>query len=152
MLIIGGIAFLILEYFRRNADESNCKSVENLTYQEALMIGVFQSISMVPGTSRSGMTMIGGIFAGLSRKSAAEFSFLLAIPTMVVATAYDLYKNRSTMVVDDYTLLVVGFITAFVVALVTVKAVMKFLTSHTFVVFGVYRIVVGLIFWIFIIK
>jgi undecaprenyl-diphosphatase len=116
------------------------------------MIGVFQSISMVPGTSRSGMTMIGGIFAGLSRKSAAEFSFLLAIPTMIVATAYDLYKNRMTMVVDDYTLLVVGFITAFVVALVTVKVVMKFLTTHTFVLFGIYRIVVGLIFWIFIIK
>lgn len=152
MLIIGGIVFLILEYYRRNVDERDCKSIEQLSYKEALTIGVFQSISMVPGTSRSGMTMIGGIFAGLSRKSAAEFSFLLAIPTMVVATAYDLYKNRTTMVVDDYTLLVVGFITAFVVALVTVKAVMKFLTSHTFVAFGIYRIVVGLIFWIFIIK
>lgn len=152
MLVVGGIAFLILEYYRRNVDESDCKGVEHLSYKDALMIGVFQSISMVPGTSRSGMTMIGGIFAGLSRKSAAEFSFLLAIPTMIVATAYDLYKNRMTMVVDDYTLLTVGFITAFIVALITVKVVMKFLTTHTFVLFGIYRIVVGLIFWIFIIK
>jgi len=151
MLIVGGIAFLVLEYFRQGESEESKKRVEHLSYKDALMIGVFQSLSMVPGTSRSGMTMIGGIFAGLSRKSAAEFSFLLAIPTMVVATAYDLYKNRSTMIVEDYTFLVVGFVTAFVVAFFTVKAVMNFLTTHTFVLFGIYRIVVGLLFWIFVV-
>jgi undecaprenyl-diphosphatase len=98
------------------------------------------------------MTMLGGIFAGLSRKSAAEFSFLLAIPTMFIATAYDLYKNRSTMVVDDYTLVAIGFVTAFVVALITVKWMMQFLVRHTFVVFGIYRIVVGLAFWFFVVQ
>ena len=100
---------------------------------------------MVPGTSRSGATMIGGLFAGLSRKSAAEFSFLLAIPTMFVATFYDLYKNRNEMIIDDYSLLAVGFVTAFVVAFFTVKAVMNFLTTHTFIVFGIYRIIFGIL-------
>jgi len=122
-----------------------------LSYKESLFIGLFQSFSMVPGTSRSGMTMLGGIFAGLKRRSAAEFSFLLAIPTMVIATAYDLYKNRATMVVDDYGLVAIGFVTAFIVALITVKWMMNFLTKHTFIGFGIYRIVVGLAFWYYMI-
>jgi len=147
MLVVGGVVFLIVEYLRKDHDDTHDKTVENLTMKEALMIGLFQSFSMVPGTSRSGMTMLGGIFAGLSRKSAAEFSFLLAVPTMFAATFYDLYKNRSTMVIDDYSLVAVGFVTAFIVAFVTVKWMMHFLTTHTFVVFGIYRIVVGLLFW-----
>ena len=145
MLIIGGFIFLIVEYFRRNHDDSKDKTINDLSIKEALTIGLFQSLSMVPGTSRSGATMIGGLFAGLSRKSAAEFSFLLAIPTMFVATFYDLYKNRHEMIIDDYSLLAVGFVTAFVVAFFTVKAVMNFLTTHTFVVFGIYRIIFGIL-------
>jgi len=150
MLIIGGIIFLIIEYFRKDHDDSTDKTVDELTIKESLMIGLFQTLSMVPGTSRSGATMIGGLFARLSRKSAAEFSFLLAIPTMFAATAYDLFKNRNELVVDDYSLLAIGFTTAFLVAFITVKAMMKFLTTHTFVGFGVYRIVVGVVFWFFI--
>ncbi len=145
MLIIGGFIFLIVEYFRRNHDDSKDKTIDELSIKEALTIGLFQSLSMVPGTSRSGATMIGGLFAGLSRKSAAEFSFLLAIPTMFVATFYDLYKNRNEMIIDDYSLLAVGFVTAFVVAFFTVKAVMNFLTTHTFIVFGIYRIIFGIL-------
>lgn len=151
MLVVGGIIFLIIEYFRRNHDDSKDKTIDDLSIKEALTIGLFQSFSMVPGTSRSGATMIGGLFAGLSRKSAAEFSFLLAIPTMFVATFYDLYKNRSEMIIDDYSLLAIGFVTAFGVAFVTVKAMMKFLTTHTFIAFGVYRIIVGLTFWFFVV-
>ena len=151
MLVIGGIIFLLIEYFRRNHDDTKDKTVDDLTIKQALTIGIFQSFSMIPGTSRSGATMIGGLFAGLSRKSAAEFSFLLAIPTMFVATFYDLYKNRGVMVVDDYSLLAIGFLTAFVVAFFTVKAMMKFLTTHTFVVFGIYRIIVGLTVWCFVV-
>jgi undecaprenyl-diphosphatase len=145
MLIVGGFIFLIVEYFRRNHDDSKDKTIDDLTIKQALIIGLFQSISMVPGTSRSGATMIGGLFTGLSRKSAAEFSFLLAIPTMFVATFYDLYKNRNEMIIDDYSLLAVGFVTAFVVAFFTVKAVMNFLTTHTFIVFGIYRIIFGIL-------
>jgi len=145
MLIIGGFIFLIVEYFRRNHDDSKDKTIDDLTIKEALIIGLFQSLSMVPGTSRSGATMIGGLFTGLSRKSAAEFSFLLAIPTMFVATFYDLFKNRNDMIIDDYSLLAVGFVTAFVVAFFTVKAVINFLTTHTFIVFGIYRIIFGIL-------
>lgn len=145
MLIIGGFIFLIVEYFRRNHDDSKDKTIDDLTIKQALTIGLFQSLSMVPGTSRSGATIIGGLFTGLSRKSAAEFSFLLAIPTMFVATFYDLYKNRAEMIIDDYSLLAVGFVTAFVVAYFTVKAVMNFLTTHTFIIFGVYRIIFGIL-------
>ncbi len=151
MLVVGGIIFLIIEYLRRNHDDSKDKTIDDLSIKEALTIGLFQSFSMVPGTSRSGATMIGGLLTGLSRKSAAEFSFLLAIPTMFVATFYDLYKNRSEMIIDDYSLLAIGFVTAFIVAFVTVKAMMKFLTTHTFVAFGVYRIIVGLAFWFFVV-
>ncbi len=151
MLIVGGVLFLVIEYFRRNHDDSKDKTVDDLTIKEAFTIGLFQSLSMIPGTSRSGATMIGGLFAGLRRKSAAEFSFLLAIPTMFVATFYDLYKNRSEMIIDDYSLLAVGFVTAFIVAFFTVKAMMRFLTTHTFVAFGIYRIVVGLTFWFFVV-
>lgn len=148
MLVAGGVLFLVVEYFRRDHDESQDKSVEDLTLKESLLVGFFQSLSMVPGTSRSGATIIGGLFMGLSRKSAAEFSFLLALPTMLVATTYDLYKNHSTMIVEDYSLLAVGFVMAFVVALATVKFMMKFLASHTFVLFGLYRIIAGVLFYI----
>ncbi len=151
MLIIGGIVLLVIEYFRRDYDESKNMSIDDLSIKQALTIGLFQSVSMVPGTSRSGATMIGGLFCGLSRKDAAQFSFLLAIPTMFVATGYDLFKNRATMIVDDYSLLAIGFVTAFVVAYLTVKAVMNFLTTHTFVLFGIYRIIVGVVFWYFIV-
>lgn len=151
MLIIGGIVLLVIEYFRRDYDESKNISIDDLSIKQALTIGLFQSVSMVPGTSRSGATMIGGLFCGLSRKDAAQFSFLLAIPTMFVATGYDLFKNRATMIVDDYSLLAIGFVTAFVVAYLTVKAVMNFLTTHTFVLFGIYRIIVGVVFWYFIV-
>lgn len=146
MLIIGGIVFLIIEYFRKNRDDTKDKTVDELSIKESLVIGLFQTLSMIPGTSRSGSTMIGGLLVKLSRKSAAEFSFLLAIPTMFAATAYDLFKNRHELVVDDYSLLTVGFITAFIVAFFTVKAMMKFLTTHTFVIFGIYRIIIGVVF------
>lgn len=151
MLIAGGVLFLLVEFFRRNKNNNEGKSIDDLTVKESFVIGLFQSISMIPGTSRSGMTMLGGIFSGLKRKSAAEFSFLLAVPTMFVATFYDLYKNRSSMVVDDYNLLAIGFGVAFVVAFFTVKAMIRFLENHTFVVFGMYRIIVGLAFWFFVV-
>lgn len=150
MLIAGGIVFLIVEYLRRDKGVEEGKDLSELTLKEALIIGVFQSFSMVPGTSRSGATIIGGLFLGLNRKSAAEFSFLLAIPTMIIATAYDLIKHRDAMVVDDWSMLVVAFITAFVFALATVKLFVGFVGRHTFVSFAVYRIIVGIIFFYFV--
>lgn len=150
MLIAGGIVFLIIEYFRRDKAIDEGKDLSELTIKEALTIGFFQSISMVPGTSRSGATLIGGLFMGLNRKSAAEFSFLLAIPTMFIATAYDLIKHRHELVVDDWSMLIVAFITAFIFAFATVKAFVGFVSRHTFVPFAIYRIIVGVIFFYFV--
>lgn len=150
MLIAGGIVFLIIEYFRRDKAIDEGKDLSELTIKEALTIGFFQSLSMVPGTSRSGATLIGGLFMGLNRKSAAEFSFLLAIPTMFIATAYDLIKHRHELVVDDWSMLIVAFVTAFVFAFATVKAFVGFVSRHTFVPFAIYRIIVGVIFFYFV--
>jgi undecaprenyl-diphosphatase len=150
MLIVGGIAFLLFEYLRRDKPIDAGKDISELSFKEAFAIGIFQSLSMIPGTSRSGATLIGGLIMGLNRKSAAEFSFLLAIPTMIIATAYDLIKHRNEMVVDDYFMLTVAFITAFVFALATVKLFVAFVSRHTFTPFAIYRIVVGLIFFSFI--
>lgn len=150
MLIVGGIVFLVFEYLRRDKPLDEGKDVSELSYKEAFLIGIFQSLSMIPGTSRSGATLIGGLLIGLNRKSAAEFSFLLAIPTMIIATAYDLIKHRHEMVVDDYSMLAIAFVTAFIFALVTVKAFVGFVSRHTFVPFAIYRIVVGIIFFYFV--
>jgi len=147
MLIVGGVLFLVFEYFHRNQPITEGKDLSQLSMKEALAIGFFQSLAMVPGTSRSGATLIGGLFMGLSRKSAAEFSFLLAIPTMFIATAYDLLKHRHEMIVDDWSMLIVAFITAFIFAFATVKAFVGFVSRHTFVPFAIYRIVVGVIFF-----
>lgn len=146
MLIAGGLVFLAVEYFRRDKAIESGKGLDELSYKEALMIGLFQSISMVPGTSRSGATIIGGLLLGLKRKAAAEFSFLLAIPTMAIATAYDLFKHRHEMVVNDWSMLIIAFITAFVFAFFTVKVFVGFVSRHTFTPFAIYRIIVGFIF------
>lgn len=150
MLILGGIVFLIVEYFRRDKAVDAGKELGELSYKEAFIIGVFQSFSMIPGTSRSGATIIGGLLLGLRRKAAAEFSFLLAIPTMMIATAYDLFKHRHEMIVDDWSMLSVAFVTAFVFAFFTVKAFVAFVGRHTFVPFAIYRIIIGVIFFYYI--
>lgn len=150
MLILGGIVFLIVEYFRRDKAVDAGKELGELSYKEAFIIGVFQSFSMIPGTSRSGATIIGGLLLGLRRKAAAEFSFLLAIPTMMIATAYDLLKHRHEMIVDDWSMLSVAFVTAFVFAFFTVKAFVAFVGRHTFVPFAIYRIIIGVIFFYYI--
>lgn len=150
MLILGGIVFLIVEYFRRDKAVDAGKELGELSYKEAFIIGVFQSLSMIPGTSRSGATIIGGLLLGLRRRAAAEFSFLLAIPTMMIATAYDLLKHRHEMIVDDWSMLSVAFVTAFVFAFFTVKAFVAFVGRHTFVPFAIYRIIIGVIFFYYV--
>jgi len=144
MLIIGGIAFIVLEYFYKEKD--SVKEVENVTYKQAFFIGLFQSLAMVPGTSRSGATIMGGLFLGLNRKTATEFSFLLAVPTMFIATFYDIYKHHDTLSFDNTTLLIIGFISAFIFAFIAIKTFMKFVSKFSFVPFGIYRIFIGVIF------
>lgn len=118
-------------------------SLEQISWRQALAVGMAQCLAMVPGTSRSGATIIGGMIAGIQRKTATEFSFFLAMPTMLAATVYDLYKNGSTLSSDQAGAIVVGFIAAFVSALFVVRAVLRFVSKRTYRPFAWYRIALG---------
>ena len=145
MLVIGGIVFIVIELFYKEK-EHHVGHVEEVSYKQAFAIGLFQSLAMVPGTSRSGSTIIGGLLIGLKRKTATEFSFLLAVPTMLAATAYDILKHYSEFDFSDAQALGVGFVTAFFVALAIIKWFLAYIKKHTFIPFGIYRIIIGLIF------
>ena len=141
-LIVGGIIIL---YVEKRAFHPRINSVDEMRWLDALKIGFAQAVAMIPGTSRSGATIMGGLVFGLSRKTATEFSFFLAIPTMFAATAYDLYKNWGLLRADDLPVFAVGFVTSFIAAMWAVKAFIRFISNHTFTVFAWYRIVFGLI-------
>lgn len=141
-LIVGGIIILYLE---KRAYHPRVHAVNDMRWADALKVGFAQALAMIPGTSRSGATIMGGLVFGLSRKAAAEFSFFLAIPTMFAATVYDLYKNWSMLRIDDLPVFAVGFIAAFFSAMWAVKRFIRFVSNHTFVVFAWYRIALGLV-------
>ena len=143
MFIIGGIIFLIVECFYKEK-EHYIKRVEDVSYKQALFIGLAQCFSLIPGTSRAGSTIIGGMLSNLSRKASAEFSFLLAIPVMAAVTGYDILKHFHEFSFDNWIVLLLGFITAFIVAYITIKLFIEFLSKFTFVPFGVYRIIFGI--------
>lgn len=140
MLVLGGVLIL---YAERRDHVIKAETVDDLRWQDALKVGFAQCVAMIPGTSRSGATIIGGLFFGLSRKAAAEFSFFLAIPTMVGATAYSVYKHRDEFVVADFPVFAVGFVSAFLVAAWVVKALVRYVSNHDFTIFAWYRIVFG---------
>jgi undecaprenyl-diphosphatase len=141
-LAIGGVIMILVEQRRRTSPTAA------LTYTMAIVIGIIQSIAMVPGVSRSGATIIGSMLLGLSRRDAVEFSFLVAIPTMLAATSLDLMKNP-TVLTDSPLTLSVGFLAAFVTAFLSIKWLRRFIESHTFTGFGIYRIIIALgLFWI----
>jgi undecaprenyl-diphosphatase len=146
-LIAGGLVFLFLDgYFEKRSRRDT--SVDDITLPNAVKIGLFQVISMIPGVSRSAATIIGGLTQGLSPKTAAEFSFFLAVPTMFAATCkslWDYVDEGGSFTGEEVALLAVGNVVAFVVAMIAIKAFIGFLTKHGFKVFGYYRIVVGVI-------
>lgn len=142
MLIIGGI---ILVFVDKWFDDTAENGKDDVTYKDALAIGFFQILAMVPGVSRSAATIIGGMVKKLNKKAAAEFSFFLAVPTMVAASGYKLLKNHEAITSDNIGLLIFGNVIAFIVAMLAIKSFISFLTSHGFKVFGYYRIVVGVI-------
>ena len=148
MLIAGGIAFIVIERWIKNRPVA-VASLQDISYWQAFTIGLVQSLSMIPGVSRSGATIMGGLLIGMNRKDAAEFSFLLALPTMLAATSYDIYKNHAIFNLGDWQNILVGFITSFIFAVIGIKALLKFITSHTFIPFGIYRIAVGVLFLLF---
>lgn len=141
-LIAGGFVILWAE---RRAHVPRVQEVDDMSWRDALLVGCAQCLALVPGTSRSGATIIGGLFVGLSRKAATEFSFFLAIPTMFAATVYDLYRNRDLFALDDLALLATGFIAAFLAAFLTVKTLVAFVAKHSFTPFAWYRIAFGLL-------
>ena len=146
--LIGGGIFLL---FADRLCERYCHigDISQLSYKRAFVVGVFQSLAMVPGVSRSASTIIGGMLMGLNRRTAAEFSFLLAVPTMFVATSYDLYKSHGEFNTSEWYLLAVGFLSSFITALITVKLFLGYVSKHSFVPFGIYRILVGIIYAVF---
>jgi len=144
MFIIGGIIFLIVEKFYKE-QESHTNEVENVSYRQAFAVGVAQIFSLIPGTSRAGATIIGGMLVKMNRKTSAEFSFLLAIPVMGAVTAYDLLKHYHEFADANWPAFSIGFLVAFIVAYATIKLFLVFLQRFTFVAFGIYRIIFGVI-------
>lgn len=138
-LFIGGIALIIIEKIYKEQPH-HLDEIEKLSYKKAVIIGFAQSISMIPGVSRAAATILGGLFVGLKRKAAVEFSFLLAIPTMAAATGLDLVKSEFSFSAQEWGLLIVGFIGAFITAIITVKFFIHYIRDHTFIGFGIYRI------------
>jgi undecaprenyl-diphosphatase len=144
MFIVGGIIFLVVEKFYKE-QEHHIDDVEKVSYKQALWIGFAQIFALIPGTSRAGSTIIGAMLVGLNRKASAEFSFLLAFPVMSATTAYDLLKHYKDFSDANLLILGVGFVTAFVVAYLTIKLFLVFLQRFTFVAFGIYRIIFGIV-------
>ncbi len=141
-LIVGGIAILIIERLPA-ARNPRYDSIESVPYSRAFAIGLFQCLSMIPGTSRAAATIMGALLVGVTRPAAAEFSFILAIPTMLAATTYDIYKNRATLSAEGLELIAIGFVVSFIVALFVVKWLIGYVSRHGFTPFAIYRIVFG---------
>ena len=139
-LIVGGIIILLLERIVKNV---RFHSVEDIPFGTALSIGLIQCTAMLPGVSRSGATIMGGLMMGVERKTAAEFSFFLAVPTMMAATVYALWKDRALLSADDLDMIAIGFTAAFVVAVIVVKAFVALVGKYGFAPFAYYRIIAG---------
>lgn len=141
-LVLGGVVLIWVEKLNL---KNKIFNLDALPKSACLKIGLFQCLAMIPGTSRSGATIIGAMLLGVERKTAAEYSFFLAIPTMFAATIYDLYKARHDLTTDGLTLIVIGFIAAFFAALGVVKGFVSYISRHGFAPFGWYRIGLGLL-------
>lgn len=139
MLVLGGVVLIFVDKWFKNPSKD-----QTISYPSAFKIGLFQCIAMIPGVSRSAATIIGGMTQKLDRKTAAEFSFFLAVPTMFAAAGYKLLQNYQTITPDNIDILLIGNAVAFVIALIAIRSFISFLTKYGFKVFGYYRIVVGL--------
>lgn len=145
-LFFGGFALVALELVFKRKEHK--ETISTISYRKVMLIGVFQSISVIPGVSRSAATIIGGLFLGMTRYEATEFSFMLAIPTMFAATALDLAKSSSTFTGNQIQTLIIGFLASFIVALVAVKWFIGYVKNHTFIPFGIYRIVLAALYYL----
>lgn len=150
-LLLGGIVLIVFEVWNKKR-VAKITSIGEINYKKSFWIGVWQSISAIPGVSRSGATIVGGMLMGISREAIVEFSFLLAVPTMAAATGYDLLKSASAFSFDQFYLLALGFVISFIVALLSIKWLVGFIKNHTFISFGVYRIIAAMLFYFLVIK
>jgi undecaprenyl-diphosphatase len=139
------VGALVILWAERREHIIRVESVDDMTWKDALKIGIAQAFALIPGTSRSGATIIGGLLFGLSRRAATEFSFFLAVPTLVAAGAYDLYKNRALLDANDAGMFSVGFVAAFVSAFLCIRWLLRYVARHDFTVFAWYRIVFGVV-------
>ena len=150
-LFIGGIIIVLFEVFHKDK-EGSFEDLATLPYRTTFFIGAFQAVSVIPGVSRAAATILGGLWLGMKRTAIVEFSFLLAVPTMAAATGLDLLKHASLFSTADFHLLLVGFVVSFLVALVAIKFLLRFVKTHTFTSFGIYRMVVALLFFFFVLS
>jgi undecaprenyl-diphosphatase len=144
-MIVGGICILLVENWYSKQLIEDHQTIEKLTYKQALLLGIYQSIAMIPGISRSGAMIVGGLTMRLPRKLLTEFTFLLAVPTMLAATVYTLLKKHDELSFTDITPILLGTGIAFIVALIVIQYFLEFIRSHSFKVFGWYRIVIGIV-------
>lgn len=148
-LFFGGIAIIAIEYYLKRK-KTETQRVSEISYKNALVIGTFQSFSVVPGVSRAAATIIGGLLTGLDRPTATEFSFLLAVPTMFAASALDIWKSRQMIAQGGFLTLAAGTALSFVFAMFAIKFLIGFVKKHDFTAFGFYRIVLSVLFWLFV--
>jgi undecaprenyl-diphosphatase len=148
-LVIGGVLLIVFEWYH---DKSETEvDFSEITYKRALLIGLFQSVAMIPGVSRSAATIVGGSMIGISKRTIVEFSFMLAVPTMAAATGKDLLENYQSLS-TNFAALGVGFVVSFIVAIIAIKSFLAFLKKRAFSVFGVYRIVLAIAFYFFFVR
>ncbi len=141
-LIVGALVILAVE---RSYKSWRIDSIEEMTFRDAFLVGLAQCCSLIPGVSRAGATIIGGMLCGLSRKAATEFSFFLAVPTLIAAGGYDLVKHRHEFSADDLGILAVGTIVSFIAALLCIRWLLRYVSSHNFTIFAWYRIALGVL-------
>lgn len=152
-MLAGGVVLLLFELCKpltltlSHGERESSSSLDTITYRQAIGIGLLQSFSMIPGVSRSAASIIGGLALGLPRKTAVEFSFLLAVPTMIAATSLDLTKNGAAFTGNEWTLIGVGTAASFLAALAAIRWLLRFLQRHTFIPFALYRIAAAPVFW-----
>ncbi len=147
----GGIFLVVFELFYREKPDVVFQ-LEKISYKQSFIVGLFQSVAIIPGISRSAATIIGGLCLGLKRKTIVEFSFLLAVPTMLAASSLDLIKNAHSFSSDQFIFLIVGFLTSFAVAIASIKFLLFFVKNNNFISFGIYRIILALSFWLIILR
>ena len=145
-LFVGGIILIVFELTHRQKD-TDIDDMARITYRQAVMIGLFQAIAVIPGVSRSGATIIGGMCLNIRRRTIVEFSFLLAVPTLMAATALDLAKSSYNFTQDQWLCIAIGSVVSFTVAILSIKFFLSFVKQFTLVAFGFYRILISVFFW-----